>query len=118
MNNIQKIKNQLRQRRKTRVRSKIFGTAQKPRLSVFRSLRHLYIQLIDDNAGKTLVSVKDSEVNEKGKKSEVAFKAGEVMAQKAAKIGIKEIIFDRNSYKYHGRVKAIADGIRKGGLKF
>ncbi|OGY45555.1 MAG: 50S ribosomal protein L18 [Candidatus Buchananbacteria bacterium RIFCSPHIGHO2_02_FULL_38_8] len=118
MKNSKKIKDQLRQRRKIRTRAKIRGSIQKPRLNVFRSLKHLYIQLIDDNAGKTLVSVKDSEIREKGKKTEIAFKAGELLAQKAIKAGIKELFFDRGGYKYHGRVKAIADGARKGGLKF
>lgn len=119
MKKVTKIKNNLKNRRRARVRIKVFGQAKRPRLNVFRSLKHIDVQLIDDQAGKTLVAVSDSEIKEKGlKKIDVAFKVGELVAQKAIKAGIKEVIFDRASYKYHGRVKAIAEGARKGGLKF
>jgi|SRR3989344_1683758 len=112
------IKRQQRIRRKGRVRAKIFGTAKRPRLSVFRSLKHFYAQLIDDQKGVTLVFAKDNELKEKGTKTEIAFKVGELLAAKAVKLGVKEVVFDKSSYKYHGRVKAIAEGARKAGLKF
>ena len=106
-------------RRKNRVRAKITGTIRRPRLNIFRSLKHVYVQLIDDEQGKTVVSAKDTELKgAKGKRSEVAAKVGELIAKKAAEAGIKEIVFDKSSYKFHGRVKAIAEGARKGGLKF
>lgn len=119
MANKQIIKQQKVQRRKNRVRSKITGTAKRPRLNIFRSLKHTYVQLIDDGKGITLASAKDSDVKgAKGKKSEVATKVGELIAKKAQDAGIKEIVFDKSSYKFHGRIKAIADGAKKGGLKF
>lgn len=119
MVNIQTIKQNLRKRRQARVRAKISGSASRPRLSVFRSLKHLYAQLIDDQAGKTLASVKDTEIKDKkAKPVDLAFGIGELMAQKALKIGIQQVVFDRAGYKYHGRIKAVAEGARKGGLKF
>jgi len=118
-NNPQIVKNTLHERRKSRIRAKIFGTAKKPRLSVFRGLRHLYVQLIDDATGKTLIWAKDLEIKDgKLKKVEVSFKVGELIAKKAIVAGIEEVVFDRGGNKYHGRVKAVADGARKGGLKF
>ncbi len=105
-------------RRKARVRAKVSGNAQKPRMSVYRSLNHFYIQLIDDQSGKTLCSARDSEIKDKGKKSEIAEKVGQLIAQKALKAGIAEVVFDKSSYQYHGRVKAAADGARSAGLKF
>ncbi len=118
--NKQKIKLHLRRRRKIRVRAKVFGTAKKPRLSVFRSLRHTYAQLIDDEKNKTVVSASDLEIKSKKgeKKTDLAFKIGELAAEKAVKAGIKEAVFDRSGYKYHGRIKAVAEGARKGGLVF
>jgi len=119
MANKETAKKQNRQRRKGRVRAKVFGTAKKPRLNVFRSLKHIFVQLIDDQKGKTLVSAKDAEIKDaKVKKAEVAFKIGELIASKAKKLGIEYAVFDKSGYKYHGRVKAIADGARKGGLIF
>ena len=119
MANKEKNKQQLRKRRKQRVKAKIFGSAKRPRLNVFRSLKHHYVQLIDDNKGVTLAAVKDTEVKAKtGTKTDIAFKIGELIAQKATKLGIKEVVFDKSSYKYHGRIKAIAEGARKGGLNF
>lgn len=115
---IKKNKAQLRQRRRGRVRAKIFGTKNRPRLNVFRSLKNIYVQLIDDQAGKTVVSANSKEIKEKSKKQEIAFKVGELLAAKAIKVGVKKIIFDRAGYKYHGRVKAIAEGARKGGIEF
>lgn len=119
MANKQILKQEKATRRKNRVRAKISGTAKRPRLNVFRSLKHVYAQLIDDEKSKTIVSAKDTEVkSDKSKPSEVAEKVGELIAKKAIEAGVKEIVFDKSSYKFHGRVKAIADGARKGGLKF
>jgi len=102
--------------RHKRVRAKVLGTSERPRVSVFKSNRHVFAQIIDDVSGKTIVSSKvDSKA--KGRKVEVAAKIGEMLAEKAKEVGIKEAIFDRGGFKYHGRVKALADGIRKGGLK-
>ena len=110
-------------KRKKRVRGKIFGTKEKPRLSVFRSNRFLYAQLIDDANAKTLVSVCEKHLKqEKGDKKAVkmdkAGLIGEMLAQKAKAKKIKNAVFDRGAYKYHGRVKSLAEGARKGGLKF
>lgn len=112
-----------KKRREKRVRSKIRGTAQTPRLSVFRSNKYIYAQIIDDVNAKTLVAIAESEIKDtKGGTKDVkvsrAAKLGEQLAQKALKKKISSIIFDRGSFKYHGRVKAFAEGARKGGLKF
>lgn len=107
--------------RKNKSKIKIKGTAERPRLSVFRSNKMIYAQLIDDKKRKTLVSIHEREVSQKLKGKTKAQKAelvGEVMAKKAIKKKIKKIIFDRGFYRYHGRVKALAEGLRKGGLKF
>jgi large subunit ribosomal protein L18 len=109
--------NKIRIQRKARDRAKIFGTAEKPRFSVFRSSRYTYAQLIDDMDGKTLVSASTKELKEKGKKSELAEKLGELISKKAIEKGIKKAVFNRGSYKYHGRIKAVAEGARKGGLQ-
>ncbi|PIR89347.1 MAG: 50S ribosomal protein L18 [Candidatus Harrisonbacteria bacterium CG10_big_fil_rev_8_21_14_0_10_40_38] len=118
MNQAKKL-NERRKRRASRTRSVIKGTPQMPRLSVFRSSHYTYAQLIDDEARKTLVSV-STKATEKDKatKIEKAKKAGESIAEKAKKIGIEKVVFDRGSYKYHGRVKALAEGARSGGLVF
>ena len=101
-----------RDKRRARVRAKIKGTKERPRLSVFRSNKHIYVQLIDDVVGETLAAVLGGpDVAEAGK-------VGKDLAGKALKIGIKEVVFDRGGYKYHGRVKALAEGAREGGLKF
>ena len=105
-----------KQRRKLRVRSKVTGTSLKPRLSIFRSNKYIYTQLIDDVKKVTLASATDA-LNKKGTKVEKAFKAGEELAEKAEKAGIKLAVFDRGAYKYHGRVESFAKGARKG-LKF
>jgi large subunit ribosomal protein L18 len=110
-----------RSRIKRSIRNKIHGTAEKPRLSVFRSNKHVVGQVIDDDKGETLIAVatyqKDfSDI--KGNKSELATKAGEELAKKANEKGISNIVFDRSGYRYHGRIKAFAEGARKGGLKF
>lgn len=99
-------------KRKLRVRSKMFGTKIKPRLSVYRSARAIYVQLIDDKLGVTLASA-STLVKSKNLKS-----VGEDIAKKAKKLGIKTVVFDRGGYKYHGRVKAVAESARKSGLKF
>lgn len=111
---------QKRQIRHRRVRAKIFGTTARPRLSVYRSNKHLFLQLIDDDQGKTLVSVSDRHLKSKKKltKSDLAYEAGKALAKKAAEAGIKKAIFDRGGYKYHGRVEKIANGAREGGLVF
>jgi large subunit ribosomal protein L18 len=112
-----------RQRRHRRVRVKISGTPQRPRLNVFRSLTNIYAQVIDDTVGHTLVSAstldKDLRGTVEGKsKLEAAKLVGELVARRAQEAGIKQVIFDRGGYKYHGRIKAVADGARAGGLEF
>lgn len=102
---------------KTRTCGKISGTAQRPRMTVFRSNKAIYVQLIDDLAGSTLVAA-SSKGLEGGTKCEVAAKVGEAIAQKALAAGITEVVFDRNGYLFHGRVKSLADAARNGGLKF
>lgn len=110
-----------KERRKLRTRSKITGTANRPRLSVFRSNRHIFAQLIDDAQGKTLAAVSEKDItkeeNKKIKKTEIAKLMGKILAEKALKVKIGQALFDRGSYKYHGRVKALAEGAREGGLK-
>ena len=106
-------------RRHRKIRSTIIGSADKPRLSVFRSNRGMYIQLIDDLTGKTLVSANMKELDKNiTKKIDQALALGELLASKAVKANISKVVFDRNGYKYHGRVKAVAEGARKGGLNF
>ncbi len=113
----------LRQRRKSRVRSAVTGMADRPRLSVFRSHQNIYAQIIDDVKGATLVSASSrdkalkGDVGYGGNKSAAA-KVGAALAQKAKGAGITKVVFDRNGYKYHGRVKELADAARKGGLSF
>ncbi|RRQ46605.1 50S ribosomal protein L18 [Chryseobacterium sp. SC28] len=109
-----------RNRIKRRVRGKISGSATLPRLSVFKSNKEIYAQLVDDKEGKTLVSASSREkgVDAKGTKTEVAAAVGKAIAEKAKAAGIENIVFDRNGFVYHGRVKALADGAREGGLKF
>ena len=100
-----------------RVRNKISGTSSCPRMSVFRSNKQIYVQLIDDEAGRTLVAASSKGIAE-GTKSEIAEKVGENVAAKAIAAGINEVVFDRNGFLFHGRVKSLAEGARKGGLKF
>lgn len=118
-------KQEHRKKRQARVRAKIFGTAEKPRLNVWRGLRGLYVQLVDDAAGKTLASVyskniaiKSVAVGERKGKVAAAYLAGKTLAEKAKIAGIVKVIFDRAGYKYHGRVAAVAEGARDGGLQF
>jgi len=108
-----------RARRKRRIRGRISGTAERPRVSVFRSNRAIYAQLVDDATAATIVSARSGEVDAAGlKKSEVAKKVGELLAQRAKDKGIESVVFDRSGYLYHGRVKALAEGAREGGLAF
>ena len=112
-------KNKKTARRKARTRAKISGTALKPRLSVFRSNTGLFLQLIDDAAGRTLVSAATKEIKAaKTTKIEASLELGKLIAQKALAAKITNVVFDRGAYKYHGRVKAVADGAREGGLQF
>src|SRR3972149_5524529 len=119
------IKNKVeaRERRHRRVRKNIFGTAQRPRLSVFRSNKHIYAQLIDDTTGKTLTTTSslDQEYrqqNKKGSNSQAAATIGAALAKRAMSLNIKEVVFDRNGYLYHGPIKALADAARQAGLIF
>ena len=130
--NTNKIKRKKREMRHKRVRAKIKGTAQKPRMSVFRSNRHIFLQLIDDEKEKTIASAGDfqpkagppraGKIPKKGKikmtKTKLAFEVGKTLAESAKKKKIKTVIFDRGGYAYHGRVKAAAEGAREGGLIF
>ena len=122
-------KSELRLRRQRRVRAKVQGTAARPRLSVFRSARHVYAQLIDDEAGKTLVATNDLMIADKDKdkmkkeegrttKGNVAYAVGKMIADAAQKKGVTDVVFDRNGFTYIGRVKALAEGARDAGLKF
>lgn len=105
---------------KMRIRKSINGTSDRPRMTVFRSNRQIYVQLVDDLDGKTLVSAssRDKGVDDKGNKIEQAEKVGKLIAEKAKSAGIESVVFDRNGYLYHGRVKSLAEAARKGGLKF
>jgi large subunit ribosomal protein L18 len=114
-------KNAVRKKRHARVRSKLSGTAARPRLNVYRSNKHIYAQLIDDVNRATLASAStlDKEVNvESAGNIEAAVKVGELVAKRAVEKGVKEVIFDRGGYLYHGRVKALADAARENGLQF
>jgi large subunit ribosomal protein L18 len=107
-----------RLKRRRRVRSKVTGTAERPRVSVFRSNRGIHAQLVDDVAGRTIVAVSWTEGDLRGlKPMEQAGKAGELLAQRAKAAGVESAVFDRGGYQYHGKVKAFADGAREGGLK-
>jgi large subunit ribosomal protein L18 len=106
-----------RRLRHLRVRKKVAGTAERPRLVVFRSDKHIYAQLVDDDAGRTIATVSSLKVAN-GKKTEKASEVGKQVAVVAKGKGITRVVFDRGGYKYHGRVKAVADGAREGGLEF
>ncbi len=114
---IPKTREQKRVRRHMRVRRRLAGTAERPRLVVFRSLKHIYAQLVDDTAGRTLMTVSSQALAE-GKKSERSVQVGKAIAERAKAAGITCVVFDRAGYQYHGRVKAVADGAREGGLEF
>ena len=115
-------RNLARQRRKKSIRKKIFGTPEMPRLAVFRSLNNIGAQIIDDTTGKTLVAfstlTKGLDLDRKKKKTEQSFEVGQNLGKLALKKGVKKVCFDRGGYLYHGRIKALADGIRKAGLEF
>ena len=104
-------------RRRGRIRRKIFGTAERPRLSVYRSNVHIYAQLVDDLDGHTLVAADSREVGEVENRTEAAGKVGELIASRASEAGLEHVVFDRGGNKYHGRVAALAEGARSGGLK-
>lgn len=120
---IERTKQDRRERRRGRIRAKVAGTKERPRLNVFRSLRGLNAQCIDDTAGRTLISIHSGEVTGKdageraGKVAE-AYLLGKTLAEKAKSAGILNVVFDRAGYAYHGRVKAVAEGARDGGLQF
>ena len=111
-----------RQRRQVRVRKRITGTPERPRLSVFRSAKHIYAQVIDDVAGKTLAAAstqtKGLPAGESNKKADFAKQVGVALAARCKEKGVETVVFDRNGFKFHGRVKAVADGAREGGLNF
>jgi large subunit ribosomal protein L18 len=110
-------KNQARLKRRRRVRAKVVGTAERPRISVFRSNRGIQAQLVDDLAGRTLAAVSWTEADLRSlKPMEQAEKAGEALAERAKSAGVERAVFDRGGYRYHGRVKAFAEGVREGGL--
>lgn len=111
-------KTEKRQRIKARVRGKISGTKECPRLTVFRSNRQIYAQVIDDISGTTLAAASSVKIEDKVSKKEIAAKVGELIAKNAKEAGVERVAFDRNGYLYHGRIKELADAARKGGLKF
>lgn len=114
-----KLKTLRRTRRKTGIRKRIQGTPEQPRLSIFRSSKHLYAQVIDDMSGKTLASASSLQAKlEKGGNIDAATAVGKTIAEKAKAAGVESVAFDRNGFRYHGRVKALADAAREGGLKF
>lgn len=124
MSTIGKKRVEARRRRHRRVRRKVSGTPERPRLVVFRSLKHIYAQLVDDSSGRCLVTVSSLSADVKSRQAEAKGKAGlsalvgKTVAEKARTLGIETVAFDRGGYLYHGRVKALADGAREGGLKF
>lgn len=118
---VKESKETLRTRRHLRIRKKLNGTRERPRLSVFRSLKNIYAQVIDDEAGNTLVAASsiDKDIKEtKSNQKEIAKKVGLSLADKAKKAGITKIVFDRGGYKFHGRIAALAEGLREAGLEF
>ena len=117
----QRKRNEIRQRVHARIREKVQGTPERPRLSVYRSLNHIYAQVIDDVTGKTLAaaSTLSAELKDgKGKKKEQAKEVGKLVAKKCQEAKIEAVVFDRNGFMYHGRIAAVAEGAREGGLKF
>ncbi len=111
-------RNDGRTRRHARVREKVRGSAVRPRLAVFRSLTHIYAQLVDDDAGTTLAAASSLDTKDaKGKRTELAKSVGTLLGDRAKQKGVTEVVFDRGGYRYHGRVKALADGVRAAGVK-
>ena len=117
MPGIPKTREQQRYRRHLRVRKKVSGTSERPRLVIFRSLKHITAQIVDDTSGRTLMTVSSTDLTS-GKKTEKSAEVGKRIAARAKDAGITKVVFDRAGYKYHGRVKAVADGAREGGLEF
>ncbi|MFO7659326.1 MAG: 50S ribosomal protein L18 [Candidatus Cloacimonadaceae bacterium] len=117
-----KVKNRKRSRRRAAIRKHLYGTTERPRLVIFRSLKHIYAQIVDDDKGNTLCAMsskaKDFVAEAGKKKTEISFQIGELLGSKALASGITKVAFDRAGYKYHGRVKALAEGARKAGLVF
>ena len=116
-----KTRGEFRQRVKYRIRNKISGTADRPRLCVYRSLKHIYAQVVDDTAGRTLVSASSREKDfpsKPGHNKKAATELGKLIARRSVEKGIEQVVFDRNGFRYHGRVKTLADAAREGGLKF
>lgn len=111
-------KKQIQALRKNRIRAKVSGTAERPRMSVFRSTNHIYVQMIDDQAGKTLAAASSKEIKAKDAKINLAAQVGKLVAEKAKSAGITEVVFDRGGNRYHGRIKSLADAAREAGLKF
>jgi len=103
---------------KRSIRGRVSGTSDRPRLTVFRSNKQIYAQVIDDTTGRTLAAASSMKISEKATKKEIAAKVGELIAQHAQEAGIQTVVFDRNGYLYHGRIKELADAARNGGLKF
>jgi len=118
MKNLAKQKNTKKEFRRQRTRKKLRQISARPRLSVFRSNKHIYAQLIDDQQGKTLASSSDQGLKIKGTKQALASKVGELIAKKCLDKNIKQVVFDKGHYKYHGRIAALAAGARKAGLNF
>lgn len=117
------VKTEARQKRKQRIRRKVTGTTERPRLSVFRSSKHIYAQVIDDILGKTLAAASTMEKELKGRtdfenKVAKASYIGKLLAERAKEKGVSKVVFDRNGFMYHGRVRALSDGAREGGLNF
>lgn len=112
-----KVKNQREKRRAKRTRANIFGTSEKPRFSVYRTNQYLYAQLIDDTSHKTLLSGSTRDIKDKDTKVNKSTTLGEALAKKAKDLGISQMVFDRGSYRYHGRVKSIAEALRTSGIK-
>ena len=111
-------KNKVRIHRKKRIRAKVNGTAKRPRLCVFKSLKGIYAQVIDDISGKTLASAKLSEIKKASNTIDGSLAVGKLIAEKCLALKIETVTFDRSGYQYHGKIKALADGAREGGLKF
>jgi large subunit ribosomal protein L18 len=124
MNRHDRLRRANRDRRRKRIRKKVLGTSERPRLCVYKSLRHVYAQLVDDGESRTLVGVSSltpelrSQVKSGNNKSAVSKKVGFLLAQKAKQAGVTSVVFDRNRYPYHGRIKSFAEGAREGGLGF
>jgi large subunit ribosomal protein L18 len=120
----ERLKKKKLARRRKRVRKKVYGTLERPRLCVYKSLRQIYAQLVDDGAGRTLVAVSSlatdlrSQLKPEDNKIATSKKVGMFLAQRAKELGINRVVFDRNRYPYHGRVKSLAEGAREGGLGF